>query len=551
MATVDPSATQAKLSLLFEDKTSAALAATDAKLAAWATSAETSFSKAAKGSENLLGSFNKLAVFFAAGMLLKATASWVTSLAEAASKSDDLNAKLGENTVASLRSFHGSMDRAKDALTKFGATIAVGFVGDLETAADRVAKWLNENEWVAEGISRTIYDVISGVSEGIGIVVGAGEAGMGYLESAAYNLGAAFSAMEALFAKAAAGIIESGSKAMQSLIDDVWNKLPLPVRLGLNLGGVNRPTFDTSSATGLLKGWSKAAADEGHRLLAKGDASRALADDAFVDTLSNWQRPEYDAVARKGIKFTPLARDEKEQAKAGADARNKEERLREQLEKEAQRVIEQARKQGMSELEVLDWKHWEELQKFQDFAEAREALEKIYQHRRSELLRQRNHEQIQLTAQGFAAMGQLMEAFHVGSFKTQQKFAIAEAVINTYAGVTQALRAFPPPKSWIMAAMTLAKGKQQIDAIRSATPGGGAASGSGGTGGDSGAGGASPPEIPTVAEDQRKQIHERHVTIQLVNVIGTREFVDTQVIPSLREAIDDHADLGRVTINGR
>lgn len=61
-------------------------------------------------------------------------------------------------------------------------------------------------------------------------------------------------------------------------------------------------------------------------------------------------------------------------------------------------------------------------------------------------------------------------------FGNRKEFAIAEAIINTYEGATQALAAYPPPWSFIMAALVVAAGLQQVAQIRkqsaSGSPGG-------------------------------------------------------------------------------
>lgn len=71
-------------------------------------------------------------------------------------------------------------------------------------------------------------------------------------------------------------------------------------------------------------------------------------------------------------------------------------------------------------------------------------------------------------------------------------FGIANAVINTHEGVTNALSSYDPPKSWMMALQTLAMGYQQIRAIKgggSPTPSLGAIGVSGAEASESGGGG--------------------------------------------------------------
>jgi len=58
-------------------------------------------------------------------------------------------------------------------------------------------------------------------------------------------------------------------------------------------------------------------------------------------------------------------------------------------------------------------------------------------------------------------------------FKLNQAAGIANAIVNTYTGVTQALAAYPPPLSFAMAAAQLGAGLAQVSAIKSTTFGGG------------------------------------------------------------------------------
>ncbi len=72
-------------------------------------------------------------------------------------------------------------------------------------------------------------------------------------------------------------------------------------------------------------------------------------------------------------------------------------------------------------------------------------------------------------------------------FKINQVAGIANAIINTYTGVTNALAAYPPPLSFAMAAAQLAAGFAQVNAIKSQSFGaGGSAPSLAGTGGGAG-----------------------------------------------------------------
>ena len=57
--------------------------------------------------------------------------------------------------------------------------------------------------------------------------------------------------------------------------------------------------------------------------------------------------------------------------------------------------------------------------------------------------------------------------FNKKAFELNKKAQIAMAIVNTAVGVTNALKAYPPPFSFIMAAAQLAAGVAQVNAIKS------------------------------------------------------------------------------------
>lgn len=77
-------------------------------------------------------------------------------------------------------------------------------------------------------------------------------------------------------------------------------------------------------------------------------------------------------------------------------------------------------------------------------------------------------------------------------FKINKAAGIANAIINTHAGVTKSLSAYPWPLAGVMAALHLAAGMAQVSAIKGASFGGG-----GGGGGGLGGGGSIPATAPS------------------------------------------------------
>lgn len=106
--------------------------------------------------------------------------------------------------------------------------------------------------------------------------------------------------------------------------------------------------------------------------------------------------------------------------------------------------------------------------------------------KRLQMVRDRtNMQALRSTAGMFGSLQSLTESFGKKNTAMSKAFGIAQALINTYVGVTQALRTLPPPASYAAAAATLAQGLAQVASIRSISD-----SGKGGGGGASASSGA-------------------------------------------------------------
>jgi hypothetical protein len=84
----------------------------------------------------------------------------------------------------------------------------------------------------------------------------------------------------------------------------------------------------------------------------------------------------------------------------------------------------------------------------------------------AEYTRQMLAQDLMMMGQGLMALG----AHNKKMFKLGQAASIAGALINTYEGVTQALKAYPPPYSFIAAGAQLAMGMAQVAQIKSQKP---------------------------------------------------------------------------------
>ena len=129
----------------------------------------------------------------------------------------------------------------------------------------------------------------------------------------------------------------------------------------------------------------------------------------------------------------------------------------------------------------------EDLQNHRAYLEAKRKKEyDTYVARQKELKKEReerealNKATIDATSQLFGSLAQLSKK----NAKLQKAFAIGEATVNTYKGVTVALASAPPPANFILAAANLAAGLASIrNIIGTSEDGGGSGGGMSSSGG--------------------------------------------------------------------
>lgn len=107
-----------------------------------------------------------------------------------------------------------------------------------------------------------------------------------------------------------------------------------------------------------------------------------------------------------------------------------------------------------------------ETKRQQDF---KSAIENIKQGKIEELdfEKMTTKQKVEVAAAGLGSMLSNAASFNKKAFELNKKANIAMAIVNTALGVTNALKAYPPPFSFIMAAAQLAAGVAQVNAIKS------------------------------------------------------------------------------------
>jgi hypothetical protein len=90
-------------------------------------------------------------------------------------------------------------------------------------------------------------------------------------------------------------------------------------------------------------------------------------------------------------------------------------------------------------------------------------------------------------------------------FQDSKAVAIAQALINTYQGVTKALASYPPPIAQAMAGLQLAAGLAQVANIRKTSKSSGGAASGGGAASSGGAVAQAIPQQPTAPAGEQRQ----------------------------------------------
>ena len=117
-----------------------------------------------------------------------------------------------------------------------------------------------------------------------------------------------------------------------------------------------------------------------------------------------------------------------------------------------------------------------------------------------------------------------------------KKFGIAQAIVNTWRGVSESLAAYPWPVSAAMAASSLAAGMQAVRNIKSGSSSGSSGGGGGGMGRTSFA----EPSQQTGGGDMGGQ---RNITIRAEGEVFSRDVIRS-LAESLTEAVGDNVSIG-------
>jgi hypothetical protein len=433
---------------------------------------------------------------------------------------------MSKDTVAKLDKMGDAMTRAKLAIESIGRMIAVEFAGEVETGSKALLKFATSGQSAVGEFVRSARDNLGSLIEAIGVM--------------------------ALGARKAFDAVTIRQDELKNRLKQVGS---LPMRALTAAAGAIGAEGAEDVAKAFAADDAKIAAARAARLA----LYERLADDwtALADKIRGRAAAPHAPEPNWGDDFGGWPGEEEPAAAAptpkGRKSTRAEDAALARLEREKTAILERVRTRHMGELELLDARHQAEAAKWKDHDDVLLALDEEYEDKRAALKRTMRAADIKATAQGFGALSDLALNFGKTGIKAGKAFGIAEAIINTHAGATAALR-LPWPKSLWAMAQVLAAGMRQVSAIRSVSdnPSGGASGGASGGigGGDTSAGPTAPREPEALPPSATAQPTGRVLKIEVDNFYGNREWIRNELAPAIKDAFGDGVDFGGVELHG-
>lgn len=192
----------------------------------------------------------------------------------------------------------------------------------------------------------------------------------------------------------------------------------------------------------------------------KGIAKAIEANIINYDNLKNANRSFVDSILQLGETETDkIVRIEAERQKRLEELYNKDAISKKEFEDLKTRIIKDADRQRQNLEKQAETKRQQQFNT---------ALENIRSGKLEELdiENMTTKQKVEVAKAGFSTILEQGATFNKEMFEINKKVQIATALVNTYAGVTNALKTYPPPFSFIMAGAQLAFGMAQVNAIK-------------------------------------------------------------------------------------
>ncbi len=250
---------------------------------------------------------------------------------------------------------------------------------------------------------------------------------------------------------------------------------------------------------------------------------------------------EYMARYQK-IQEAPYSPEQKERllAMLGEWYKQKTEKIAEEQKKEYQRRQENIRENRLQELQEERRKQQEKIRIQREGMRATELL----MHKHGQVKKAMQVKEGRNLLQNLAKHNKT-------AFEMNKAFAISDAIINTYKGVTKSLSDYPMPIAAIFAAMHLAQGMLQVKKIKQQQFGGKSAGGGGGAGGGAGAGagtgrprgGAPEPRRQRTEDRKRTQVKVDFSGLSDEDIVTDAPAFARSIVTNLNEAYRDDVNM--------
>ena len=474
----------------------------------------------------------------------------------------ELGAVMSKDDIIKARQLGDDLDRLRVMADSAGREISGPLVDDLAFSAKQMVEYSKTNRGLSKDIGEGISWAFTRTKELFGSVAAGSVKALGNAEAAWLSLKATmFSTyagmaekMEDMFAY----LPEQGSwsESAARALPGVGALIQLRDAVGDNLEVMKAYQNDAAALTQQADALKKAVDEEATSLLS-----------AFIgpDTKPAELGPRAtDSTVSAGLNRPPSTAITFHDAASGGAGKSTTEKLSQEAEETAQwydtmfeqrqaaidRTLEQYSLSQMSERELLYQHQEQELQAVGNHEAARAAIKAKYAEKLTKFEAKRKTIQFKNAANFFGTMTKLTETAGNEQSAIHKKFAMFEAVTNTWAGATRALR-LPWPENLVAFAQTLATGKGAIDSIKGSSPG----TESSGTA-NSGAGDTSTTvpaiePVPTDTVSTQQQNKALFINFAPGMIIGPENYMREQFIPELKSALADGEDAGfDVYLNG-
>ena len=448
--------------------------------------------------------------------------------AQHASIANELFGRSGMEMLEVLRDADGTIGRAQREMETFGNTVSDIEARQIEQANDAIsgmrllldgvitqltvqlapilkgiAQLFNETAAEAGGMSSVVSTGMASAAKAVGHVADALR-GLHVLFKLLQGVGHSFNAvMSRIMSEIAAAIervINAASGRIRSLAD-LANRIP-----GIEIdtsaldqadGAFARATESLNEMSESAKAAAKEAFGEAHDL-----AMRELPSDQIARLIEQWKEDSLEAAEvaeriRDQFRGLSIEGDDEEAARRQQQMSDRLERLRESLltEREAEEEHHNERMQMIEDALEHELMTEEEINQLKEREQQRHAdkmmdimggmtkgmADESARHAEREKNERMRH--MQDMQRGVSStLGQMT--------KDNEAFGIAQAIVNTWRGVSESLAAYPWPVSAAMAASSLAAGMQAVRNIKSGSQAGGGSGASGGGAIPSSGGGA-------------------------------------------------------------